>query len=185
MVSRMLYGKNIKRKVIIIIFFCFILECIEYRFNYQFFVYPQDEELNYHATILTVNSFLSGFSLTNLGILMSISADQLIEKLKGTDILLKRNTVILNSIIFGALSIFVSLAFVVRVDINLKEHVNYFIKNFAFNVEIFSLVISIIYFLVSIKKMSELLSYIYVPKKIFSKSAIEDIRDILDKSVEK
>ena len=43
--------------------------------------------------------------------------------------------------------------------------------------EIFSLVISVLYFILSIKKMIELLSLIHVPKKRYTNEQVEDMKN--------
>ena len=78
-----------------------ILSIFAHKMNYIVIPMPQDNIPEYHTNILTINSIFSGFALTNLGILLTMSDDQLIKKLEGTDILKKRNIVIGHSIIFG------------------------------------------------------------------------------------
>lgn len=141
--------------------------------------------VEYHFKVLTVNSILSGFSLTNLGILISISSDQLIEKLKGTDILMKRNILISYSIIFGAISIFLSLLFVVNIGIENDNTIINSIVHFLFITEIVSMFLSIIYFMLSIRKMIQLLSYIYIPQQKYTCDKIQRIKEQMENSVSK
>ena len=110
------YNKNYKSKIIIVLLISVILGFIGYYKNVFIFEYPPNAD-DYHMNILTINSILSGFSLTNLGILISISDAQLIKKLEGTDLLNKRNVVISYSIIFGSMSIVASLLFIFKINI--------------------------------------------------------------------
>lgn len=154
--------------------------------GYEFIGKPITDVKGYHLDILTTNSIFCGFALTNLGILLSISDDQLIKKLEGTDILKKRNTVIVHSIIFGAISIFFALLFVLDINIQairglIGNEIVRVIATFYFYLEIISLCFSIAYFILSIKKMINLLAHIYVPKPKFSEDDICQMKDDLKK----
>jgi hypothetical protein len=152
-------------------------------FHFYLFIINVGNESDYHSNILTINSVLSGFSLTNLGILISISGDQLVEKLKGTDILIKRNTLISHSICFGAISIVASLMFVLNINIEKFPAVTEFIYGYLFIIEITSMLLSITYFLLSVKKMIQLLTYIYIPKNQFTCEEITRIKEQMKNSV--
>lgn len=174
------YNKNYKSKIIIVLLISVILGFIGYYKNVFIFEYPQNAD-DYHMNILTINSILSGFSLTNLGILISISDAQLIKKLEGTDLLNKRNVVISYSIIFGSMSIAASLLFIFKINIAgasifKNDGVLFMFKNIVYTIEMISLFLSIIYFMLSVKKMIQLLSHIYIPKKSYSKEKEEKIR---------
>lgn len=185
-VKKFIYKNNYLFKIIIVCITVLGMCLIKERFNYEIFRMPLQEVASYHLDILTINSIFSGFALTNLGILLSISDDQLVKKLEGTDILQKRNTVIVHSIIFGAISIFLALLFTLDINIDpiklfLGEKIISFIKSFVFNFEIVSMCISIIYFILSIKKMIDLLSYIYVPKPKYTDDMIKELKEKLNK----
>jgi len=179
----LIYNKNYRMNIILffVITFCIFIFGKITDF-YLFLVYIEDKSA-YHSSILTINSILSGFSLTNLGILISISGDQLVEKLKGTDILIQRNTLISHSISFGAISILASLMFVLDINIPILEKLTVTIYEYLFIVEMLSLFLSIMFFLLSIKKMIQLLTYIYVPKKQYSYDKIKRIREQMKNSV--
>lgn len=61
------YNKNYKSKIIIVLLISVILGFIGYYKNVFIFEYPPNAD-DYHMNILTINSILSGFSLTNLGL---------------------------------------------------------------------------------------------------------------------
>ena len=171
-------------KFVILCGFAGVICALSTIFNYKFVKMPIENIVDYHMDILTVNSIFCGFALTNLGILLSISDDQLIKKLEGTDILQKRNVVIGHSIIFGAVSIFISMFWIMKVNfgflgIFLNRKILNMLEEFFFYVEIFSLVVSILYFILSIKKMIELLSLLHVPRKRYSEKQIEDMKNTI------
>ena len=183
MLKNLLYNKNYRRNIVIFFIITFCVFIIGETFHFYIFIINVGNEAQYHSNILTMNSILSGFSLTNLGILISISSDQLVEKLKGTDILIKRNTLISHSICFGSISIIASLLFVLNINIPLVPYLSTMFYNYLFTVEISSLFLSIVFFLLSIKKMIELLTYIYVPKKQYTCDKIERIQEQMKNSV--
>lgn len=184
-IKQFVYGKAYRKKVIIICLISILICLLNNYAGYELIPIPHKNVKGYHLDILTINSIFSGFALTNLGILLSISDDQLVKKLEGTDILMKRNTVIAHSIIFGAISIFVSLLFVVNFNISgvidlIGDKICDNVKRFLFNVEIAALFVSILYFILSIKKMIELLSIIYVPKRKYNDEQIDNMKKRLE-----
>jgi len=182
-----IYNKNYLSKLSLCIIISIIICVLIILFN-DIFVINLGQDSSYHINIITINSILSGFSLTNLGILISISDEQLVKKLEGTDVLVRRNTVISHSIIFGVISIVCALLFILKsiYSINIPVDLYMFkkiLKTFIFNVEMLSLIFSIFYFLLSIKEMIKLLSYIYVPKQKLSYDKICEIKEQMEKSI--
>lgn len=184
-IKKIVYEKDYKFKIIVVFIFTMLMCIVGCFTEYYLVPMPTLKVTEYHMGILTINSILSGFSLTNLGILISISDDQLVKKLEGTDILIKRNVVISHSIIFGAISIGLSFLFVLNLNLSILGFMGKwlaFIKCFVFNLEIVSLCISIFYFLISIKKMIQLLSYIYVPKITYTSEKQERLKNQIEAS---
>lgn len=177
---KFIYKQNYVTKLVALAAFSLLLCAISHFLNYKFINMPSKNIVEYHIDILTINSIFSGFALTNLGILLSITDDQLIKKLEGTDILQKRNIVIGHSIIFGAVSIFLSMLWVLKINLNFVEVLVgkwiEVLKEFIYYLEIFSLIISVLYFILSIKKMIELLSLIHVPKKRYTNEQVEGMK---------
>ena len=163
--------------------FSLILSLWDDIFEYYLIYITVEDSVEYHFNIITINSILSGFSLTNLGILISISSDQLIKKLEGTDILIKRNVLISYSIIYGAISILISLFFVLDLRLVIKGVSISFISDFFFTAEIVALILSVVYFLLSLRKMIQLLSYIYIPKRKYTAAKISLIKNQMDNSI--
>lgn len=182
--DKFLYRENYKTKITIIVILSFILSLLKSKA----IEWDVQSLCDYHATILTVNSILCGFSLTNLGVLISISDDQLVEKLKGTSILIKRNTAISYVVVFGIVSIICAFIFILNVNYEsllpfpIDPEVKTQFKIFINYIEIISLIASIFYFVVSVKLMLKLLRYIYIPKKGKTKGEMEEIKKTLAES---
>ena len=94
---KFLYKQNYVTKILGVGLMAVILCIFAHKMNYIVIPMPQDNIPEYHTNILTINSIFSGFALTNLGILLTMSDDQLIKKLEGTDILKKRNCLLYTS----------------------------------------------------------------------------------------
>lgn len=179
---KFIYKQNYAIKVFLLVLFSALICLVSNKFDYILIPMPQEQVTEYHSNILTINSIFSGFALTNLGILLSMTDDQLIKKLEGTDILKKRNIVIGHSIIFGAISIFISTFWVFRVNFSFLrilfgQRIYNLIKQFSFYVEIWSLIISIFYFLLSVVKMIQLVNLLHVPRKRYSQEQIDKLKE--------
>ena len=179
---KFLYKQNYKTKLIIVGMVSAFLCVLAHKANYVIIPMPENNISEYHSGILTINSIFSGFALTNLGILLTMSDDQLIKKLEGTDILKKRNVVIGHSIIFGAVSVLISVFWVLKINLSffskiIGENRFLLLKEFWFYVEVMSLVISIFYFLLSVRKMIQLLDLLHVPRKRYSDVQVEEMRN--------
>lgn len=178
---KFLYKQNYVTKILGVGLMAVILCIFAHKMNYIVIPMPQDNIPEYHTNILTINSIFSGFALTNLGILLTMSDDQLIKKLEGTDILKKRNIVIGHSIIFGAISIFISVFWVLKINLGFLSTIigkKYFlvIREFFFYIEIISLVISIFYFLLSVEKMIQLLNLLHIPRKRYTDKQVDELK---------
>lgn len=178
---KFLYKQNYMTKILVIGLISAVLCIFSHKANYIVIPMPQNDIPEYHTNILTINSIFSGFALTNLGILLTMSDDQLIKKLEGTDILKKRNVVIGHSIIFGAISIFISVFWVLKINLSffsmlIGKECFLVIREFFFYVEIISLVISIFYFLLSVEKMIQLLNLLHIPRKRYSDKQVDELR---------
>ena len=178
---KFLYKQNYMTKILVIGLISAILCMFSHKANYIVIPMPQNDIPGYHTNILTINSIFSGFALTNLGILLTMSDDQLIKKLEGTDILKKRNVVIDHSTIFGAISIFISVFWVLKINLSffstlIGKECFLVIREFFFYVEIISLVISIFYFLLSVEKMIQLLNLLHIPRKRYSDKQVDELR---------
>ena len=182
-IKSFIYNTNYVGKIMFMLVFSLILSLWDDIFEYYLIYITVEDSVEYHFNIITINSILSGFSLTNLGILISISSDQLIKKLEGTDILIKRNVLISYSIIYGAISILISLFFVLDLHLVIKGVPISFIGDFFFTAEIIALILSVVYFLLSLRKMIQLLSYIYIPKRKYTAAKISLIKSQMDNSI--
>ena len=148
---------------------------------------PLKNVVNYHMQVLTISSVFCGFSLTNLTLLLEVHSESIVEKLRGTNILQKRNKSISYSIMYGAISAFLSVFWVLRVNTDfIKLHLGIgvlkFLKGMFFYLEIISLLLCILCFLISSKRMIDLVFLINEPK---TKMTEDDIKKFKEKTCQK
>lgn len=188
---------KIFNKIIFILIVSALVIIISIFIGYDLLPLPklEDSIISQFNLIITTNSIIAGFSFTNLGILISLSDTDLVKRLSNTTIMTKKNEILITSIDFCCLSIFISLIFVLRLDttivkplcFNLLTRDLYYIIypksiSFLYNLSIFSLISGLIYFVKSIKELSNLLMKVYEsnnPKiteqdvKLFKKRLLE------------
>lgn len=188
---------KIFNKIIFILIVSALVIIISIFIGYDLLPLPklEDSIISQFNLIITTNSIIAGFSFTNLGILISLSDTDLVKRLSNTTIMTRKNEILITSIDFCCLSIFISLIFVLRLDttivkplcFNLLTRDLYYIIypkliSFLYNLSIFSLISGLIYFVKSIKEVSNLLMKVYEsnnPKiteqdvKLFKKRLLE------------
>ncbi len=116
-------------------------------------------ESSFHFSLITVNALFGGFLYTNYSLLIGLLDNCIIEKIKNTDIIRKRNSHILKGIIYATISVVAGLYLVLfNTYGSLMQKVLY---SFALNVEIVFMAFLIIYFLLSLREMSILINNIH------------------------
>lgn len=73
------------------------------KFNFVLVSIPTDS--NFHFSMMTVNALFGGFLYSNYGMLVGLLDNDTIQKIKGTDIMTRRNTQVLCGIVYATLSV--------------------------------------------------------------------------------
>ena len=133
-----------------------------YKFDITFVVLPNDS--SFHFNLVTINALFSGFLFTSFSFMIGFLDNKIIDKLKGTDIIIRRNRHILKGIIFSIVSVCSSLLLILVLQ---SCTFQYELINCALcNVEITFMFFGIGYFLLSMKEMSSLVKILYSGNKI-------------------
>ena len=112
--------KQKKRIVLGVVYSILLLAIACINVNLNFIIIPtSDEMVSRQIDYITISTVFSGFSFTALGLLLGLSSEKLIEKIKNTDIILDKIGGIISSIVAFILSVTVSLIFVLGLDISL------------------------------------------------------------------
>lgn len=95
-----------------------------------FLTLPSAEKMvEYQVDLCTISTIFAGFSFTVLGILLSSCSEELIKKLKDTDIVTTKSEKIIESIIALGISCIGSLIYITGFDTTLKNVVSVIFKN--------------------------------------------------------
>ena len=83
----------------------------------KFIDVPSTEDMvSRQIDYITISTVFAGFSFTALGLLLGLSSEKLIEKIKNTNIILDKVNRIIGSIVYFILSVVASLFFVLGLD---------------------------------------------------------------------
>lgn len=83
---------------------CSVVACI-YILSGGSPVFIGDTNPSFHFDLITVNALFGGFLYTNYSLLIGILDNSIIEKVKNTDIIGKRNSHILKGIVYATVSV--------------------------------------------------------------------------------
>ncbi len=111
---------------------------------------------SFHFNLITVNALFGGFLYTNYSLLIGLLDNKIIEQVKNTSIIRKRNSHILKGIIYATVSVMSGLYLVL-----VPQTVFPWITSLLINVEITFMVFLIAYFILSLKEMYNLVNLIH------------------------
>lgn len=146
--------------------FVVLITCIIQRIRLINMPDPQQME-DFQFNLITVSTVFAGFSLTVLGMLLGMFSEPIVEKLQDTNIITRKSSKLMNSVIAFCGSGIISLLFIVRFDQFINgdgiELFNKIIEYF-FVLGIVLMGIGIIYFISSTIGVFQLISKIYTKK---------------------
>lgn len=154
-----------KKKIVTIIIWTILLLLLAYiNQKYAIIMIPSDEDLiSRNIDLITISTVFAGFSFTALGLLLGLSSETLIEKIKNTNIIMNKVGRIINSIIFFILSVAISLIFVLGTNpsqiLSCDEGV--VLDRILYVLCIGYLIAGIIYFSCSVYELYDLVKRIY------------------------
>lgn len=127
--------KQKKKMVIIIAYSILLLIIAGVNIKLKFITIPTSEKMiERQIDYITISTVFAGFSFTALGLLLGLSSEKLIEKIRNTNIIMDKVGRIIMSIVFFILSVIVSLFFVLGLN-----------KSLITNIQILLLVDCILY----------------------------------------
>lgn len=144
-----------------------------------------DKMDNFQANIMTVSTVFAGFSFTVLGIVMGMSSEKIIEKVKETGVMKRRCDIIAKSIIAFVVSSSLSLFSILKLDQSIimrfltyyKIELSYaYVKNQLWIIEIGFLIIGIILFVRAVYEMVFLINIIFNVNAENARKKIEEYK---------
>lgn len=133
--------------------------------NYNVIAMPEDM-IEYQFNVVTIVTVFAGFSFSVLGLLISLASTRLMKKLEQTNILSNNCRIIIYSIVMFMVSFFMALYFLLGIDqfvlntfkeVDMIKHIN----NQVYVVGLEYLITGVMFFLVSVHKMSYMVSNIF------------------------
>lgn len=137
--------------------------------QYQIITIPNGQNLiDRELDFITISTVFAGFAFTTLGLLMSFSSENYIKKIRNTNIIPKKVNRIIVSIVYFVLSVIVSLVVVLDFEKIFGEY-TLIINHLSYIISIGYLIMGMIYFVLSVKFLTNLISRIYN----YDKKAVE------------
>jgi len=131
-------------------------------------------DTNFHFSLITVNALFGGFLYTNYSLLIGLLDNDIVEKIKSTNIIHKRNIHILKGIIYSTFSVVSGLCFVLIPPSDSK--IQSIMSCFMGNVEITFMAFVILYFTLSLREMKILIDSVHYSKNAKSEEEIQSLK---------
>ncbi|MDY4193901.1 MAG: hypothetical protein SOY03_06330 [Bariatricus sp.] len=147
--------------------------------KYQFIIVPSSSEMvQRQIDYVTISTVFAGFSFTALGLLLGLSSEKLIERIKNTTIIMKKVNRVVMSIVFFILSVSISLVFILGIDqiISIGENRQIYLSYGLYFLSIGYLIAGICYFVYSVKELFDLIKRIYDYNTSKSNHVIDDAK---------
>ncbi len=180
--------KNKKRIISFVVYSILLLVIGIVNLKWKFIQIPKSDEIvNQQIDYITISTVFAGFSFTALGLLLGLSSEQLIEKIKNTDIIMDKVGRIISSIVFFILSVVVSLFFVLGLDDSLiaNEEVLLLVDNVLYVVGVGYLICGIFYFVYAVYELYDLIKRVYGYNKKITAERIDVAKKQMEEMREK
>jgi len=138
------------------------------------FIVPYDA--SFHFSLITVNALFGGFLYTNYSLLLGLADNEVLKKVQATDIIHKRNSHILQGILYSVISVVSGLYLVLNTN-HPPKGLRAFIDILCINVEITFMGFAILYFALSLYEMHRLINIVNTPEYKKSESEIDSLRE--------
>lgn len=125
---------------------------------------PNDDEIvDFQFGLITVSTVFAGFSLTTIGMLLSMFSEPMMQRLKDTSIVTRKSEKLMKSIMYFCASGLISLIFILRVDLQIVSVpiCGEVIVKYMFDFCVLFLIAGILYFVVSTVGVFRLISIVY------------------------
>lgn len=156
--------KQMKRITIIVIASLLLIVLAFLNIKFSFIIIPDSNDMSSRQIdFITIGTVFAGFSFTALGLLLGLSSEKLIERIKSTSIITNKVNRIITSIIFFVLSVVISLFFILGLNVSMFEKTSFFdkVNSFFYVIGIGYLILGIIYFSYSVYELYDLIKRVY------------------------
>lgn len=153
--------KQMKRITIIVIASLLLIVLAFLNIKFSFIIIPDSNDMSSRQIdFITIGTVFAGFSFTALGLLLGLSSEKLIERIKSTSIITNKVNRIITSIIFFVLSVVISLFFILGLNVSMFEKTSFFdkVNSFFYVIGVGYLILGIIY---SVYELYDLIKRVY------------------------
>lgn len=128
----------------------------------------------FHFSLMTVNALFGGFLYSNYGMLVGLLDNDTIQKVKGTDIMTRRNSQVLCGIAYATLSVVCGL-YIALIETRTAP-IWEWIYCWMINGEVVFMIAAMVFYLLSLKEMNLLVKALYKTGKHLSRSEVTEIK---------
>ncbi len=128
----------------------------------------------FHFSLMTVNALFGGFLYSNYGMLVGLLDNDTIQKVKGTDIMTRRNAQVLRGIVYAALSVVCGL-YITLIGTQTAS-IWAWIYCWMINGEVVFMIAAMAFYLLSLKEMNQLVKALYKTGKHLSRSEVTEMK---------
>ena len=156
--------KQKKQMVTIFVYSILLLLIAGVNIRHDFIIIPTAEEMiSQQIDYITISTVFAGFSFTTLGLLLGLSSEKLIVKIKNTNIIMNKVGRIICSIVLFLLAVAVSLFFVLGLNSSLINNANMLLyaNNILYVLGIGYLIGGIAYFVYAVYELYDLVKCVY------------------------
>lgn len=156
--------KQMKRITIIVVASLLLIVLAFLNIKFSFIIIPDSNDMSSRQIdFITIGTVFAGFSFTALGLLLGLSSEKLIERIKSTSIITNKVNRIITSIIFFVLSVVISLFFILGLNVSMFEKTSFFdkVNSFFYVIGVGYLILGIIYFSYSVYELYDLIKRVY------------------------
>lgn len=154
-----------KKKIVTVVAYSILLLIISsINIKLKFITIPTSKEMiSRQIDYITISTVFTGFSFTALGLLLGLSSEKLIEKVKNTNVIMDKVRRIINSIVFFILSVAVSLFFVLGLNSSLISNIDVIsvVNNVLYIFSVGYLIGGIAYFIYAVYELYDLVKRVY------------------------
>lgn len=153
-----------KQKKKVVLYSILLLAIASVNIKQHFIAIPSTKEMaSRQIDYITISTVFAGFAFTALGLLLGLSSEKLIEKIRNTNIIVDKVKRIISSIVFFMLSVAVSLFFVLGLNSSLIANKNILlvVDSVLYVLSIGYLIGGIVYFIYAVYELYDLIMRIY------------------------
>ena len=131
-------------------------------------------DVSFHFSLMTVNALFGGFLYSNYGMLVGLLDNDTIQKVKGTEIMTRRNSQVVCGIMYATLSVACGL-YITLIGIH-EGSLWECIYCWMLNGEIVFMIAAMVSYLLSLKEMNRLVKALYRTGNHLSRSDISNMK---------